>query len=394
MKQVFVLLFLLPSILSFSQTKYEKDFVEFWNDVNSNYAYLDQQKIDWLKVRSIYEPKLKAVNNNNAFLQFMESVLNELHNGHISLNRNLDASNKLVPSGQDIRVEQIGGKYIITDIRKGFGAELSGLKIGQEIINFNGKDIKEQLVNFMPKYATTYTPAMNQYALDMLFAGSHDVKRVITIHQNGRSNDYYPDSPVVKRSTTRLDMKRLSKKTGYIRINNSLFDNNLIAEFDKAVDELLNCDNIVIDLTETPSGGNTTVGRSIMGRFIYKPTAYQQHEYDEKEFQTKRLWVEYATPRKQHFKGKVYILVGHWTGSMGEGLAIGFDGMKRATIVGTKMAGLIGAINGFVMSETKLGYQIPTERLYHVNGTPRENYLPKIKTKNINETYDFIKKLP
>lgn len=71
---------------------------------------------------------------------------------------------------------------------------------------------------------------------------------------------------------------------------------------------------------------------------------------------------------------------------MGEGMAIGFDGMKRAKIMGTKMAGLIGAISGFQMTETKIGYQFPTERLYHVNGTPREDFVPGIRTKNTEET--------
>jgi carboxyl-terminal processing protease len=38
------------------------------------------------------------------------------------------------------------------------------------------------------------------------------------------------------------------------------------------------------------------------------------------------------------------------------------------------------------MSETNIGFQIPTERLYHINGTPREKYKPTILTQNIDET--------
>ncbi len=394
MKQIFIYLLLLLSLNVYSQTKYEKDFIEFWNDIKSNYAYLDQQKIDWNKVREIYEPEAQEIKNNDEFIQFMESVLNELYNGHNILNINLDVSNKVVPIGQDIRVEQIQEKYFISDLRKDAGAELSGLKIGQEIIRFNGKSVKEQLVNFFPKHTNSYSSEMKQYTLDMLFAGKHNTKRVITINQNGIEKDFYPDNLKAKISSALLDQKILSKKTAYIKINNSLFDNNLIAEFDKAVDEFLNYENIVIDLTETPNGGNTTVGRSIMGRFISKTMPYQQHEFDEKEFETKRMWLEYVTPRKKQFKGKVFILVGHWTGSMGEGIAIGFDGMKRAKVVGTKMAGLIGAVNNFVLTETKLRYQIATERLYHIDGTPRENYRPTVLTKNTNETNEFLNKLP
>ena len=80
-------------------------------------------------------------------------------------------------------------------------------------------------------------------------------------------------------------------------------------------------------------------------------------------------------------------MVGHWTGSMGEGIAIGFDGMKRAKITGTKMAGLLGAIYTFRAKETNIGYQIPAESMYHINGTPREDYIPNYLTSGEKETY-------
>ena len=381
---------IIASNLVYGQTNFSKDFNEFWTDINNNYAYFDQQKIDWNKVKEIYQPKINEIKTEKEFIHFLEIVIHEFHNGHISLNTNLKSSNKLIPSGQDLFVEKKGHQFYITDLRKGFGAELSGLKTGNEVLLFNRKNIEEQLEEFLPKYTTSPTQEMYQYALNMLFAGTHDTKRIITTNENGENKNFYPDSIELKSLETLLDKKILSNKTAYIKINNSLGNNNLIKDFDNAIDEFIGFENIVIDLTETPSGGNTTVARGIMGRFINKPTAYQQHEFDEKEFQTKRMWLEYVTPRKSHFKGKVYVLVGHWTGSMGEGIAIGFDGMKRAAIIGTKMAGLIGAISGFSMTETKIGYQIPTERLYHVNGTPREKYKPRILTQNIDETLKIM----
>ncbi|OPC67204.1 peptidase [Elizabethkingia miricola] len=386
-KRILLFGFLFSLNTIWSQTKYQKDFNEFWTDIDQKYAYLNEQQINWQKVKEIYSPKVAEINNTYAFVQLLEKVLNELHNGHSSLNTNLDISNKLVPSGQDIYVEKEQNKYIITDVRKGSGAEKSGLKAGMEVSLFNGKNIDDQLKQFLPKYTDQYTPAMYQYALDMLFAGTHNVKREIAIAEKGKSVNFYPDNFITLSGNKQLlESKILNKKTAYLKVNNSLGDNNLISTFDKALDSLLNYKNVIIDLTETPSGGNTTVARAIMGRFTDKMLPYQVHEFDEVRYQTKRHWVEYVVPRGKTYKGKLYILVGHWTGSMGEGLAIGFDGMKRAKIMGTKMAGLIGAISGFQMTETKIGYQFPTERLYHVNGTPREDFVPGIHTKNTEET--------
>lgn len=382
---IFVVFILLCGNFS-AQTKYQKDFNEFWNDINDHYAYLNEQKIDWKKAKEIYEPQAEKINNDSDFIRLLENVLNELYNGHSSLSINLNSSNRLIPSGQDVYIEKRGNEYFVTDIRKGFGADQSGLKIGMQVTKFNGKDIDSQLQKFLPKFTQNHSAKMYQYALDMLFAGTHDTKREITVIENKKEKVFKPIDYNYGPSETLLSSKVLNENTVYIRVNNSLGNNNLISEFDKTLDTFINFKNVIIDLTETPSGGNSTVARAIMGRFTDKQLPYQIHEFDEKQFETKRHWTEFVAPRKTIFKGNVYILVGHWTGSMGEGIAIGFDGMKKAKIIGTPMAGLLGAISEFKLSETQIRYQFPTERLYHITGTPREDFIPQVRTQNIEET--------
>lgn len=367
-----------------AQSKYQKDFEEFCTAIDNYYAYLEQQHIDWQKVRAIYEPESTKVTNDTEFIRLLEKVLHELYNGHSSLNINLATSNRLIPSGLDISVTQQGNRYWVTDLRKGFGADIAGIKTGMEVIAFNGKPITPQLQQFLPKFTDSPTPLMIQYAIDMLFAGTHDTKRTITVLEKGKEKMFNLVS--YSNSSELLAYKIINSSTAYIKFNNSLGNTNVIAEFDKVVDSLFTYHNLIIDLTETPSGGNTTVARAIMGRFITEQLPYQIHEFDEKEYKTKRHWVEYVTPRKTTYQGQVYLLVGRWTGSMGEGIAIGFNGMRRALVIGTKMAGLLGAISNFRLSETKIGVQFPTERLYHINGTPRENFSPDILTQNIEET--------
>lgn len=376
---------------SFAQNLYQKDFLEFWSDINENYAYLDQQQIDWKKVKDIYGPQAEKIAGREEFIRFLEKVLNELYNGHSSLSTNLDSSNRLIPSGSDLYIEKTGSKYFIKDLRKGFGADLSGLKTGMEVIKYNGKPIDPQLKQFLPQFTDKYNQKMQQYAIDMLFAGTHSIKREITVSVNGKEQNFSPVS--YGNSDQLLFNKVLNDNTAYIKINNSLGNNQLIAEFDKILDSFFSYKNLIIDLTETPGGGNSTVARAIMGRFTDQQLPYQTHEFDEKKYETLRHWTEYVSPRKQIYKGNVYILVGRWTGSMGEGIAIGFDGMKRARIIGTRMAGLLGAISNFQMTETKIGFQFPTERLYHIDGTPRESFIPGILTQNMEETFQKAREI-
>ena len=395
MKRIYPLLFFILSCFNTNaQSKYQKDFDTFWDTIYQHYAYLSQQQIDWNKVKKLYNPQVATITSNQDFIRLLENMLIELHNGHSSLNVNLKSSNRLVPSGQDIYAEEKRGKFWVSDIKKGSNAEKAGLKIGAEIVKFNGDSLRKLLPAFLPKFTQHHSNAMKQFALDMLLAGTHDKPRVIEVIFEGRPQTIELDKKVFSDNATPLmEAKLLSKNKAYLKINNCLWNNDLISSFDQALDSLINYPILILDLTDTPSGGNSTVARAIMGRFITAPMPYQQHEYDEKDFETKRHWIEYVYPRKKTFQGKLIVLVGHWTGSMGEGMAIGFDSFKKPLVVGTKMAGLLGAIEGFNLKETNINFQIPTERLYHVNGKPRENYTPKIQTTNEVQTWSYILKV-
>jgi carboxyl-terminal processing protease len=73
----------------------------------------------------------------------------------------------------------------------------------------------------------------------------------------------------------------------------------------------------------------------------------------------------------------VVVLVGAWTGSMGEGLAIGLKPAIDAPVLGRPMAGLLGALGELTLPDSGITVRIPVEQLFHVNGTPREQFLPQ-----------------
>lgn len=144
-------------------------------------------------------------------------------------------------------------------------------------------------------------------------------------------------------------------------------------------------ERLVIDLQNTPSGGNTSVGRAILGWFVLRPSFYQMHNLPVEERQTgiARQWVEQVLPRrdKYHGGGSVLVRVGRWTGSMGEGVAIGFHAIG-ARVEGSRMAALRGAVYDFKLPASGLVLKIPTERLYTVDGIPREQFVPSpVKTR-------------
>jgi carboxyl-terminal processing protease len=95
--------------------------------------------------------------------------------------------------------------------------------------------------------------------------------------------------------------------------------------------------------------------------------------------------VEIVSPKKPTYTKPLVVLINHWTGSVGEGIAIGFDALKRSAIIGTPMAGLNGAIYSFTMPHTSIGFSLPVEKLFHVNGTLREYCKPTIQSDLIKQ---------
>jgi carboxyl-terminal processing protease len=368
------------SAQTYTSKQYREDFDYAWNSINDNYAYFNKKKIDWDKIKEIYAPQIDTVSSRSSFVTILEHFLYELYDHHCSLNTNNSFSRRLVPTGADIWAEYKNGKPIITEIRKGFGAEMAGITTGMEVIAINDIPVEKAIAPFL---AHTNDIEAKSFALRLALAGDHQSKRKITLTYNGKTEDFYPDKDGMMLENVTYKAMVESKQLGtttYIKVNNFIFDNDLIPEFDSVLNESLKSSAIILDFRETPSGGNSSVARAILGRFITKDEFYQKHELyaEEKETGIKRSWEEIVSPRGIPYTKTLVVLADHWTGSMGEGIVIGFDGMKRATVIGTPLARLIGATSTFEMPNTKIRFNLPIERLYHLNGQPRELFEPKI----------------
>ncbi len=174
----------------------------------------------------------------------------------------------------------------------------------------------------------------------LLLAGDHSTIRVITLKNKNGVKDYYPDREGMMLENIKygeMVESKIINNIGYIRVSNFLFDNTIIPKFDSVLNKMMHTKALILDMRETPSGGNTSVARAILGRFIKSDHFYQKHEYyaEEKETGIKRSWEEIVSPRGITYTKPLVILADHWTGSIAEGITIGFDGMKRATVIGT-----------------------------------------------------------
>lgn len=357
------------------------DFDALWTFVEENYAYFDDKLTVWADVRKLYRPQVENVRTKNELISVLERALAELYDSHAHLNANTAASPPLIPSGTDLWAEWRDGKAIVVDVRPGSAAAAAGFRPLAEVRSIDGAPVADAIELHIGRSLRSVDDEVRSWALRVALAGRRGTPRTIRVSQEGREQSL--DLGAVQTGVGDGALLRsgiLPGNIGYISVVDSLGRGELIDSFDEVLSELKNTSGLILDLRNTPGGGNTTVARGILGRFVTRELPYQRHVLvSEERFNgVRRSWLEMVSPRGAFtYTRPVVVLVDHWTGSMGEGLAIGFDATGAGTVVGSEMAGLLGATYFFELPRSGIGANIPAERLSHVDGTPREDFRPE-----------------
>jgi carboxyl-terminal processing protease len=378
-------LFVLAAAALLSAAVEENDYLaaarELDMTISESYAYLDRLPGGRLPKSDILAAELEAVRDDRSLLAYAEKRIATLADHHAITGSSFRDSWAVVPTFADIWVVRQDDRFVVDAVRDGSPAAQQGIAAGDVIVGIDGVPAGEAVSAFWVQLGLEVTPARADYAARVLVAGRRDRARRLTIKAgSGALRDLVLPSLYALKAEARPPVSSCTREGVTIsRFNNSLGDSATIAAFD-AVMRTINPDNqLVLDLRDTPSGGNTTVARAIMGWFVREPRGYQIHNRpaEERETGIPRQWIEQVLPREGRYRPRMpIILVGRWTGSMGEGLAIGFAALG-AKVQGTSMAGLLGSVEDMPVGKTNLVVKLPTERLYAADGRPREAFVPE-----------------
>ncbi|WP_203295603.1 S41 family peptidase [Luteirhabdus pelagi] len=404
----FILLFSVFVSTTFAQEeksfhdRIRSDFNQLLQDLSDHYSYLENKKVDLECIRQRYEANIPNLETNEDVVLFFEFLLDEFYDSHLILNTNTSSSFRLY-SPIYARVDE--DKATIANVwQTQIESDMPNL-FGAEIVKINGKSIADAIESFPTICSDKDNSVVREWILNKVLAGRYNEPRLLTLRfSGGEEVEFNLDSIQLKQPSS-IVSSEVQQDIGIIRINNSLGNNETINTFDAILEKMEDTKGIILDLRNTVDGGNSYVARGIMGRFIEEEKPYQKHEtverYDNAP-KIRRSWVEYVSPRGEAYTKPLVVLVGRWTGSMGEGIAIGFDAMNRGTIIGTEMERLAGEIDYFPFQHRKYGYRLSTAKLYHINGTLRESFIPEVyvhqttiaKDEVLQKALSEIKKTP
>lgn len=353
--------------------------------LHDSYAYLTDKAVNWPLAERLARRAADTVHSKRELVGVLERLLDNLYDAHAIVRANTMQSPRLVPSGVDLWAEWRASKAIVTAVRPGFSADVQGVRPGMEVVAINGVSIADAVdARVGPAVERPAPPAARAWGLLSALAGRHDVRRVLRVRdQFGTVRDIELDMPAQRLVDApangpvveyrRIPAEGSGVAYGYIRLT-ALGDSRTVAAFDSALAAVRDAPGLLLDLRDAPQGGSTDVAEPILGRLIGGIEGYQRvtpvHG---------RAYTRTVSPRGPWtYTAPIVVLVSRWTGSMGEGMAIGLDGMHRARVVGTAMAGLAGAVDDIVLPCSGIGLAFPTARLAHIDGTPRERWVPTV----------------
>ncbi len=368
------------------------DAVAAWDEfeelLRGRYAYIERDDVD-VEAQLARSKELAAQATDEAeFRSLVHRTALTFMDPHLIVGPFTDEDYAIVMTAAEMDARFEGGVLRIADIRRDSPAFAAGIRTGDAILAVDGVAPHEAARRPFGAVLPEPTSAQFDYGATLAVNGRRGHARTLTVQSaSGETREVTLASTsdflrtLRDRDIVSVDFVGKGKDVAHLRIANALGNNDLITAFDAAMEQAAGAKALILDLRDTPSGGNTEVGRSIIGHFVTEVSPYQMHRIPalEREFTVPRQFVEYVFPRGPHFAGPVAVLHGRWTGSMGEGVVIGMDAAApNAVTIGSDMGDLLGALWNFTLEKSKARVDLGGESMFHVDGTPREDYVADI----------------
>lgn len=357
----------------------ESAWQEFTHNFTQNYAYQNSTGVDTAKLLARYKEKGLAAKNEREFIDVIQIFLRYYRDPHLAMGPMDEKDYSVTPTGSDIWAVYQAGKYLVEDIKFNSAAYKSQLQVNDVIISVDGLSVDEAINQVFGGDFANLSIKQKEWGLNIALGGLRNQARTLTVLQGANKKRFelaatYEAINLAKQAPV-LSYKSINQ-VGYIRFNNSLGNSDTVTAFKEAIENLIDTEALIIDLRNIPSGGNTGVAEPILGHFVKQKTAYQLYQLQENGvmFQEAQMQQAFAKPNTPFYSKPFVVLAGRWTGSIGEGMMIGFDALGARAIIGAPVADLLGGIKSMNLGESNSVLYLGFERLFHVDGTYREDF--------------------
>lgn len=332
------------------------NFERLWRALDYAYPYFDEKGVDPDALYARYASQAHQAQRDEEYWRVVALMLAELNDGHTGV---------VSPSPQAGRryfaiCRDIGGSIVLYEV--GATGQDAGLERGDAVLVVDGRPIEEALEALSPPLRSGSTPQQRRaLAAFNVLSTTGDT---LTVTVDGPAGERTltlrwpvepPEDPPVEGPPPQQPMisgERLPSGLGLIRIPDFSCGSghNLVAEFDTALDALLDAPGLVLDLRGN-GGGSTHISDPIAGRLLSEPFTYGREHFRIRLPQ--RGWRPYfdyrVRPRGQTYTGPVLLLIDAYNFSTAENFIVALVDSGRAATVGRTTGGGGGNPMGFAL---------------------------------------------
>jgi carboxyl-terminal processing protease len=370
---VIVQLYQLGALPSLPQGR-TAEFERLWGAVDRTYVYFDLKGIDWKAVRAQYQQRVEAAESEEAYFAVLADMMYELHDAHSELTSPMlsGCCYGLAREIEDQAVVTVAGPQ----------AQQAGMVQGSLILAVDGRPLEEALLAPKPQRTAASTPWEQRYLrYRYLLTLPEDGTLEVTFETPGgerRSATLIPvaspaAAPATPSTAPLVTGQRLPSGIGVIEIPtlSARDGHDLVAEFDAALDGLIDAPGLILDMRGN-GGGSSRLGDAMAGRLLDAPYTYGVERYRVRTvLRAWRAWSLYRVrPRRRAYDGPVVVLIDNGVASSAEMMLVSLVDSGRAQTVGRRTAGASGNPVFFRLSEGEARFS--TGAFYRNDGTPIE----------------------
>lgn len=343
-----------------SDRERRENFEALWNAIDTTYACFKLKAIDWEDIGRRYRARLDTVHGDEALYDLLFQLVNELRDTHSWLQNYHPRSMPEVPG---LALDLFQERPFVISVASGSPAAAAGIEPGWEVIAVDGLAVPAKIEELRPhRKALSSERAFRREAARRLLAATAPIAatlqlrsfdgatRTVTLPRGPANGPLPPALPAGIELTRQrfVHFGRHPSGLGYIRIESFNGRDELVAEFDRALQALRETPALLLDIRNNPGGFGQP---RIVGRLLSKRTAvgisYIKNGSGHSALEKR---VDYLGPSGPwQYKRPVALLVNDLTGSAADLFACELRSAGRVLTVGSTTHGNLSGVAAFVV---------------------------------------------
>lgn len=336
-----------------------EDFKEIHHIIKENYSFFSHKGIDPDSLFSTFCSQIKAVQNGEEYIRILLQYFAELENGHTNLALRRYEINNWATIVED-------RLYLSHVFDESFREK--GIQPKDEIVEINHIPAMEWLNQEMSYVSASTIVGSLETARINVFQSYFPEERSYLIRTDEGLKEvsvvFRKPEPVKRKSSASaprslVESRAISDSIGYLSI--ALMQDRALSDFLEAFNDIKDKPYLIVDLRNN-FGGNSPVSEKIATHLL---------KYDHEACVSKKT----LSPRKDAYKGTLFLLIGGLTASAAESFVIDLKESAQAILVGKPTSGDTGSGPRFFKTNNNLRFRLATQTgqpYFSAGGFPME----------------------